>query len=154
RSGRLVHMPRQRRYHHGRLRRAVLNAAVEVITTEGTVATSPRDLPRRARVSHAAPAHHFKDKAGALTALPIEGYELRADSMQVAWAATPIPLPEIGVRYVKFALEHPAHFEVMYRPELYHRDDPELLAAKQWARRTLRAGIVTLPHGRRGEAAE
>ncbi|ACU97325.1 TetR/AcrR family transcriptional regulator [Saccharomonospora viridis] len=147
-------MPRQRRYHHGDLRRAVINAAVEVITTEGTVAISLRDLARRAGVSHAAPAHHFKDKAGLLTAIAIEGYEILADSMQEALAATPIPLPEIGVRYVKFALEHPAHFEVMYRPELYHRDDPELLAAKQWARRTLRAGIVTLPHGRRGEAAE
>ena len=82
-------MPRQRRYHHGDLRRAVINAAVEVITTEGTVAISLRDLARRAGVSHAAPAHHFKDKAGLLTAIAIEGYEILADSMQEALPPLP-----------------------------------------------------------------
>lgn len=154
RSGRLGNMPGQRRYHHGDLRRAVIDAAVEVIATDGTVAISLRALARRAGVSHAAPAHHFKDKAGLLTAIAIEGYEILAGSMREALNITPMPLPELGARYVEFATEYPAHFEVMYRPELYHRDDPELLAAKQWTRRILRAGISPSPRGQHGDGVE
>ncbi len=135
-----------------------VNAVTTTAISDAPSSTPPwRSSPPRAP----SPSACVTSPAGPVCRTPrppttsaIEGYEILADSMQEALAATPIPLPEIGVRYVKFALEHPAHFEVMYRPELYHRDDPELLAAKQWARRTLRAGIVTLPHGRRGEAAE
>src|SRR6186713_342124 len=65
-----------RPYHHGDLPRALLEAAVEAIAEVGPAAVSLRDLARRAGVSHAAPAHHFGDKAGLLTALAIEGFEL------------------------------------------------------------------------------
>ena len=58
----------KRPYHHGDLRRALLDAAVEVIEESGPTALSLRDLARRADVSHAAPQHHFGDKAGLLTA--------------------------------------------------------------------------------------
>ena len=57
-------MSETRPYHHGDLRRAVLAAAVEAITESGPAGLSLRDLARRAGVSHAAPAHHFGDKAG------------------------------------------------------------------------------------------
>ncbi len=63
-------------YHHGDLRRAVLTAALDVIRTQGPAALSLRDLARRAGVSHAAPAHHFKDRAGLLTAIATEGHDL------------------------------------------------------------------------------
>ncbi|WP_024874453.1 TetR/AcrR family transcriptional regulator [Saccharomonospora piscinae] len=138
-------MPGRDTYHHGDLRRAIITVAVDVISTDGTAAISLRDLARRAGVSHAAPAHHFGDKAGLLTAIAVEGYEFLADSLQDALNSTPLPLVELGVRYVNFAAEHPAHFEVMYRPDLYHRDDPELLAAKNWTRRVLRAGVAGAP---------
>src|SRR3954465_7674531 len=108
-------------YHHGDLRRAVLDAALEVIADAGPGAISLRDLARRAGVSHAAPAHHFKDKAGLLTAIAVEGNELLADSLTDALDEERTGLIDLGVRYVRFALEHPAHFEVMYRPDLYHR---------------------------------
>src|SRR6266545_2647250 len=55
-------------YHHGDLRRALLAAAVAAIEERGPAAISLRDLARRANVSHAAPAHHFGDKAGLLAA--------------------------------------------------------------------------------------
>jgi AcrR family transcriptional regulator len=70
-----------RPYHHGDLRRAVLDAAVAAIAESGPAALSLRDLARRAEVSHAAPAHHFGDKAGVLTALAAEGYALLADAL-------------------------------------------------------------------------
>ena len=117
-----------RRYHHGDLRRALLDAAIDSITEDGSATFSLRDLARRIGVSHAAPAHHFGDKTGLLTALAVEGYRLLADAQAEAWAATGDFL-EVGVAYVRFALDHPAHFEVMYRPELLRSDDPDLEAA-------------------------
>ncbi|MGW3392119.1 TetR/AcrR family transcriptional regulator [Streptomyces cinereoruber] len=126
-------------YHHGDLRQAVLAAALDVIAAEGPGALSLRDLARRAGVSHAAPAHHFKDRTGLLTAVAAEGYDLLAGAL----AGTP-ELRERGVRYVRFAVEHPAHFQVMFRPELLRADDPALLAAKERASAELRAGVAGL----------
>ncbi|MFF0426029.1 TetR/AcrR family transcriptional regulator [Streptomyces sp. NPDC004520] len=126
-------------YHHGDLRQAILAAALDVIAAEGPGALSLRDLARRAGVSHAAPAHHFKDRTGLLTAIAAQGYELLATGL----AGTP-DLRERGVRYVRFAREHPAHFQVMFQPELLRADDPDLLAAKERASAELRAGVAGL----------
>lgn len=139
---------RERTYHHGDLRRAILTAALDVITTEGPAALSLRDLARRAGVSHAAPAHHFKDRTGLLTAIATEGYALFADALADAPG-----LKERGVAYVRFAASHPAHFQVMFRPELHRADDPALLDAKARATETLRAGVDELPDTVRGEDA-
>nr|WP_042187036.1 TetR/AcrR family transcriptional regulator [Kibdelosporangium sp. MJ126-NF4]CEL17762.1 Transcriptional regulator, TetR family [Kibdelosporangium sp. MJ126-NF4]CTQ91014.1 Transcriptional regulator, TetR family [Kibdelosporangium sp. MJ126-NF4] len=128
-------------YHHGDLRRAVLDAALEVIAADGPSAISLRDLARRAGVSHAAPAHHFKDKAGLLTAIAVEGNELLADSLAEAVGDEHDEFIDLGMRYVRFALEHPAHFEVMYRPDLYHRDAPELVTARERTSKQLRGTI-------------
>ncbi|MEU9532462.1 TetR/AcrR family transcriptional regulator [Streptomyces sp. NPDC048213] len=132
-------MTSDRAYHHGDLRRAVLTAALDVIRTEGPAALSLRDLARRADVSHAAPAHHFKDRTGLLTAIAAEGYSLFADAL----ASAP-DLRERGVAYVQFATTHPAHFQVMFQPDLYRTDAPDLLAAKDRATAELRAGVATL----------
>src|SRR3954471_15014081 len=140
-------------YHHGDLRRAVLDAALEVIGTAGPGAISLRDLARRAGVSHAAPAHHFRDKAGLLTAIAVEGNEMLADSLAAALAEDRTGLIDLGVRYVRFALDHPAHFEVMYRPDLYHRDAPELVAARERTGRLLRETVRAVPEEARGPDA-
>ncbi|MFJ5832231.1 TetR/AcrR family transcriptional regulator [Streptomyces sp. NPDC093089] len=126
-------------YHHGDLRQAVLAAALDAIAAEGPGSLSLRDLARRAGVSHAAPAHHFKDRTGLLTAIAAQGYELLADAL----AGAP-ELSERGVRYVRFAVDHPAHFTVMFQPELLRADDPDLLAAKDRASAELRAGVTDL----------
>jgi AcrR family transcriptional regulator len=130
-------------YHHGDLRRALLDAAIASITEEGSASFSLRDLARRIGVSHAAPAHHFGDKTGLLTALAVEGYDLLADAQATVWAETGDFL-EVGVAYVRFAVEHPAHFEVMYRPELLRADDPDLVAAHQRSRDFLYGPAGTL----------
>lgn len=126
-------------YHHGDLRRAILDAAIESISANGSAALSLRELSRRAGVSHAAPIHHFGDKAGVLTALAAEGFELLADAL----AAAGDEFVEVGVAYVRFAVTHKAHFEVMFRPDTYHRDDPEVLAARERANRALASGVHT-----------
>ncbi|MEW2190387.1 TetR/AcrR family transcriptional regulator [Streptomyces microflavus] len=137
---------RERTYHHGDLRRAILSAALDAIAAEGPAALSLRDLARRAGVSHAAPAHHFKDRTGLLTAVAAEGYALFADAL----AGAP-DLRERGVAYVRFAATHPAHFQVMFQPDLYRADDPDLLSAQARATDALRAGVADLPPGGRGE---
>ncbi|MER7666426.1 TetR/AcrR family transcriptional regulator [Streptomyces sp. NPDC096193] len=143
-------MAATRSYHHGDLRRAIVSATLEVIRSDGVAAISLRDLARRAEVSHAAPAHHFKDKAGLLTAIATEGFELLADTLAAVPADAARRLREVGARYVEFALNYPAHFEVMFRPDLLHGDDPELTAAKERASRALYSGVEDLPADRRG----
>jgi AcrR family transcriptional regulator len=126
----------QRPYHHGDLRRALLAASIEAIEQVGPGALSLREVARRAGVSHAAPAHHFGDKAGLLTAVATEGYRLVRQALVDAAQQTG-DFREVGVAYVTFARTHRAHFEVMYRPELYHADDPLLLEAREAASATL-----------------
>ena len=131
-------------YHHGDLRRALLDAAAEAINEDGPSALSLRALARRAGVSHAAPTHHFGDKAGLLTALAVEGYDLLADELIEEWSASHSFL-EQGVAYVRFALRHRAHFEVMFRPDHYHAEDPDVIAARNRAGHALYAGVADRP---------
>ena len=119
----------ERPYHHGDLRRALLERAIEVIDDVGPGAMSMREVSRRAGVTHAAATHHFGDKAGLLTAIATEGYELLGRALREARERERNFL-EVGVAYVRFAVEHRAHFEVMFRPELYHQDNEQLEAAK------------------------
>jgi AcrR family transcriptional regulator len=124
-------MPPQptRPYHHGELRPALLRAAVEAIGEAGPAAMSLRDVARRAGVSHAAAAYHFGDKAGLLTAVAAQGYRMLTEELRSARDAGRGFL-EVGVAYVRFAVTHRAHFEVMYRPELYRPDDAEVREAR------------------------
>jgi AcrR family transcriptional regulator len=127
-------------YHHGDLRRQVLTAAAEAIAEHGVAAVSLRDLARQAGVSHAAPAHHFGNKTGLLTALAAEGFERLADELGAADG-----LREMGVAYVRFALDHPAHFRVMFDSDLLDADNPDLVAARAKTRQRLRAGVGDRP---------
>lgn len=138
-----------RRYHHGSLRPVLLGAALAAISDVGPTALSMRDVARRAGVSHAASGHHFGDKAGLLTALAAQGYQLLADELTAAWAESGQFL-EVGVAYVRFAVAHPAHFAVMFRPELQHVEDPELQKSKARADAALYGGVGRLPSSQAG----
>ncbi|GAB3219429.1 TetR/AcrR family transcriptional regulator [Glycomyces halotolerans] len=133
-------------YHHGDLRRALVDAAVEAIAESGPSALSLRAVAKRAGVSHAAPAHHFGDKAGLLTAVAVQGYERFAQTLERAWERTG-DFIEVGVAYLRFAIEHRAHFETMFRPELLHEDDPDLERARERARHTLYFGTAPAENG-------
>jgi AcrR family transcriptional regulator len=127
-----------RPYHHGDLRATLLRAAVEAIGQAGPAAMSLREVARRAGVSHAAAAYHFGDKAGLLTAVAAQGYRMLTEELRNARDSGRGFL-EVGVAYVRFAVSHRAHFEVMYRPELYRPDDAEI--------RHARAGAAVLLYG-------
>ena len=125
-------------YHHGNLRRALLDGALAAVAEQGPAALSLREVARRAGVSHAAPMHHFRNKAGLLTAIAAEGWNLLADAL--AAAQRDAGFGGQGVAYVVFATTRPAYFAVMRAPDLVHSDDPALVAARE------RAG-VQLRHG-------
>ena len=118
-----------RPYHHGNLRAAMIDAALAAIRETGPAAISLRELARRVGVTHGAAAHHFGDKSGLMTAIAIEGYRLMTEELGAA--AADGDFGDVGVAYVRFATEHPAHFDVMFRPELYRVQDPELRLARR-----------------------
>jgi AcrR family transcriptional regulator len=134
------------RYHHGDLRRALIDAAVEAIREAGPSALSLRAVAKGAGVSHAAPAHHFGDKAGLLTAVAAEGYDRFADALERAWGATG-DFVEVGVAYVRFAIDNRPYFETMFRPELLHENDPDLARAEARSRAALVRGAGELRPG-------
>ncbi len=106
-----------RPYHHGDLRRALVEAACRLLETEGPGALSLRAVAREAGVSPAAPYHHFKDKSELLDAVAHEGWEkLDAAFERVRGRDTDPPhlVRELGVAYVRFAQAHPALYRVMY----------------------------------------
>jgi len=108
-------------YHHGNLRRALLDATLQLIDERGVEGLTLREVARQAGVSAAAPYHHFADKAALIEALAVEGYEALTAALHAAWAADNDPAERIaalGVAYVCFAVEHPAIFRLMFRPEL------------------------------------
>lgn len=110
------------RYHHGDLRSALLATALQVVAEEGVEALTLRDLARRLGVSHAAPAHHFPDRASLLAALAGDGFLRLAAALEggVARAgrARGARLASAGRAFVGFALDHPGAFRVMFGPHV------------------------------------
>ena len=135
-----------RPYHHGNLRRELLRSAAQLIEEVGPAHVSLRELARRTGVSHAAPAHHFGDKAGLLTAVAAEGFLLLADRLAEALERTGDFL-EMGVAYVEFAVTHRAHFQVMFRPDLYDATSPDVRAARERSSAALYGGVGTVRGG-------
>jgi len=109
---------RRARYHHGNLRRALLDAALALVEREGADALTLRAAARRAGVSQAAPYRHFRDKEALLAAVAEEGFRAMTEAMRQAaapHAGDPLGrLRACGLAYVEFATGHPAHFRVMF----------------------------------------
>src|SRR6188472_3873205 len=105
-----------RPYHHGDLRRGLIDAARRLLETDGPSALSLRAVAREAGVSPAAPYHHFKDKAELLDAVAQEGWEILGQQMSEAKTSTTgmQQLTALGVSYVCFARDNPALDRVMY----------------------------------------
>ena len=103
-----------------------MDCAIAAIAERGAVTLSLRDVARRAGVSHAAPSHHFGDKRGLLTAIAVEGLA----GLTEATAAAAGDHVAGGLAWIGWALEHPAHYEVMFSPGLLRPDDPQLIRAR------------------------
>jgi AcrR family transcriptional regulator len=127
-------------YHHGDLRTVILAEAARLVAERGADGISLRELAREAGVSHAAPAHHFTDRRGLFTALAAEGFTKLADALT---AARPRFI-DAATAYVRFAIENPGHYEVMFDKSLLDAADQDLHAAELAAADELARGVGTL----------
>lgn len=131
-------------YHHGDLKSAILAQAAELVAERGADGISLRELARAAGVSHAAPAHHFADRRGLFTALAAQGWRMLAEALA---DARPDFLNAASA-YVRFALDHPGHYEVMFDKSLIDETNCELAEAKAAAGEELGRGVATLTDAR------
>jgi AcrR family transcriptional regulator len=108
-------------YHHGDLRRALIETALELVTEEQDWAFSLREVARRAGVSHQAPYNHFPEKQDLLAAVAVVGFERLRDGMRRAIAGIDDPealVAAIGRTYVRLGLENPALYRLMFGPAI------------------------------------
>jgi AcrR family transcriptional regulator len=124
-------------YHHGALREELITACLALIEAEGIGAVSLRRVARAAGVSPGAPYHHFPDRSALLAAIAVRGYEMLTRQLQQARQQAPSAaraLAALVETYVGFAREHPAHLQLILRPELSQpRNHPESQAAGEAA---------------------
>jgi len=140
--------PTRQTYHHGDLRRALLVAAEAELIEKGVEGFTLRGVARRAGVSHAAPAHHFKDTAALLTALAAVAAERLTETMtRRGKAAADDPRARFvasGTGYIDFALENPALFTLLFGSERPDSDDPDLVRHASAAFAELVDGIAAI----------
>jgi AcrR family transcriptional regulator len=122
---------KRHRYHHGDLRRSLIQAGLQILAERGVDALTLREVARRAEVSQAAPYHHFAGKADLVSAIAQHGFEdfagaLRAGADAVGGGALQ-RLSGMGLAYVRFAVANPELFRLLFRPELRDgtREGPE-----------------------------
>lgn len=118
-------------YHHGDLRAALIAEAAAMIAEGGAESLTLRSIGQRLGVSRAAPYRHFQDKSALLVAVAAAGFKRLSDRLQSVNAGAPRAGIErfrrMGEEYIRFALENPAHYRLMYGKEALTREDqPEL----------------------------
>ncbi|MEP7065647.1 MAG: TetR/AcrR family transcriptional regulator [Gemmatimonadota bacterium] len=109
-------------YHHGDLRRALIDTALAMVTEEGEWNFKLREVARRAGVSHTAPYNHFEDKSALLAEVAALGFQSLRQTMEAAAhgqsRSARRAFAGISGAYVRFGVEHPAHYRLMFGAEL------------------------------------
>lgn len=140
--------PARNAYHHGDLRQSMLTAALQLLAEQGLEHFTLRECARRAGVSHGAPAHHFGDMRGLLSALAAGGFDALVQNMRAHEAAAPADaysqLVANGQAYVDFALRHRAWFQLMFRSDRLDASHEPLMAAGHAAFAALQAHIAAV----------
>lgn len=123
-------------YHHGDLRNALLEASLALVAGKGVEAFSLREAARAVGVSPAAAYRHFADKDALLSELAQLGTLRLAEGMERAIARIPgkpgsaehavAVFAAVGLAYIEFAVQHPAHFRVMFGPWCERTSGPPL----------------------------
>jgi len=133
-------MPR-RGYHHGNLRAALVEAALDLIAERGPAGFTMAEAAKAAEVSPAAPYRHFENREALLVEIAVQGYDLFCDLMDFAWnEGRPSALSAfmaMGRAYLAFAAKHPAHYMAMFEAGLSVNATPELAAAAERANAVL-----------------
>lgn len=119
-------------YHHGDLRRALIDQAGKTLEQDGAGAITFRGLARALGVSHAAPGHHFSDRNELLSELAADGYAGLGDALAAAMEGQPPNtwLERTGEAYVRFALANPERYRMMFASRLMAGVCPDRLRAE------------------------
>jgi len=138
-----LHQP----YHHGDLRRALLDAATAIVDVDGSEVLTLRNCAKAAGVSHTAPRHHVGDLRGLLTALATRFWAELADAMDQIAATTPAPRDRLqlqGEAYISYVTRFPARYRLMLRREYLDDSSEALLQAQHRPGVHLSANIAAL----------
>ncbi|MEJ1969883.1 MAG: TetR/AcrR family transcriptional regulator [Rhizomicrobium sp.] len=121
---------KKRAYHHGDLKDQLVAAAEAIILERGVDGFTLREAARRAGVSPAAPAHHFRDAKGLLGEVALRGFKAFGDALAAGDAKGGTDpqkrLAEQGYAYVDFAMRNPARFQLMFQHGKYDVEYPGL----------------------------
>jgi AcrR family transcriptional regulator len=125
--------PTKTAYHHGDLRRSLLDAALGLVASDGVQGFTLREAARAANVSHNAPYRHFPSRTHMLIELAIEGQGLLLNALKAAVARTADNrdrIVRLGIAYMEFAIAHTAHFRVMFSSDVARNRTEDLTAAQ------------------------
>jgi AcrR family transcriptional regulator len=113
------------KYHHGDLRRVVIETALELIAEQGIESLTLREIAQRIGVSRMAPYRHFENKTVLLVAMAQEGFQSLFIHLQISLAQSPPNLltrwQSLGVAYILYAVSNPVHYRVMFDSSLSNR---------------------------------
>ena len=136
----VINMPtagkKRESYHHGDLKRALTSAALLLVAEKGPKGFTLTEAARRAGVSAAAPYRHFADKVELLAAVAEQGFADLHTDLSAATEAASEPqaqVIELGRAYVRWAVTHPDHYQVMFGAEITKADHPALAVAAERA---------------------
>lgn len=125
-------------YHHGDLREALVRASVDIIETQGLDGFSLREAARRAGVSPGAPAHHFGDVRGLLSAVATVGFRDFADELEsIQGVDREATIRALAHAYLRFAQRRPGMFRLMWKTSAFYLSDENLYRAGLRAFRVL-----------------
>jgi len=118
-------MPRKK-YHHGDLKNALIQAGIEILSKEGMEGLSLRKVAQRAGVSHSAPYSHFPDKQSLIAAISTEGFSQLYAELDAAICAYPKDpkkqLQQGTLAYLQFALNNTDTFKIMFSGILVEKE--------------------------------
>lgn len=117
-------------YHHGNLRQALLDAAINEIRQHGVEKLSLRALARSLGVSQTAPYRHFADKDSLLAELATEAFDALADAVRAKLDSTKSAFENTvaaGNAYLEFGLNNPEKYRLMFGTGIQNREDFPLL---------------------------
>jgi AcrR family transcriptional regulator len=138
----------RRGYHHGNLREALIDAALNLIAQKGPAGFTFADAARSAGVSSAAPYRHFRDRDALLADVARRGFELFEAHLEKAWNnGQPEPFrafENVGRAYLGFARSEPAYYSAMFEAGVALDSDPGLRQASELAFAVLRRASEAL----------
>ena len=159
----------QSKFHHGDLKRALLDAALELLDEQGDMGVGVRAVARKAGVSHAAPVNHFKDRRALLTGLAARLMDdIRAEIDKGLRRASDDPIKRVETvvnTFIKYGKKYPNRYALLWRYDIIDHESEmmrrrgdaiydficeeidRLMGDRQVDRDTIAVGLWSMMHG-------